>query len=140
MHGAWWPVRGIAALFILAFLSAPALAQDALQVGDNGSSAGYVTLVWPDAEGASFTLEEQSGEGWTTLYEGSARATTLSGLSNGTYVFRLSSDGAGAPSVLTFEVAHHPLSRALMFFGLGAVLFLILLFILFTARPQTAQE
>ncbi|TNE62618.1 MAG: hypothetical protein EP335_11545 [Alphaproteobacteria bacterium] len=114
---------------------------DDLMVADNGLSAGYATLAWPDAAGETFLLEREADSGWTAVYDGPDHATTLSGLHNGTYRFRLSADDGMPGDVLEITVAHHPLSRAWMFFGIGAVMFAGLLGLLAagTRRPVPAS-
>ncbi|WP_417320649.1 hypothetical protein [Emcibacter sp.] len=129
------------AFFYLASLST--LTAGTLRVADDGLSAGYVTLSWPEAAGLSFQLDLKTKDGWRSLYAGGDRATTLSGLADGRYQFRLISDGAPAPADngLTITVHHHPLTQALAFFGGGAVIFAILLILLIRgSRPEDANS
>ena len=102
-----------------------------LQIADSDFGAGYVTLAWPDLQGQSFILEGNDGTGWTELYDGSNRASTLTGLPNGDYRYRVKSNTGASTEPLKVTITHHPLSQALSFFGAGAVVFLILLAVLF---------
>ena len=101
-----------------------------IQMTDDGRTAGYATLAWPDAKG-DVTLERRDDGAWTPIYQGPDDATTLTGLHNGTYVYRLR-DASGAVSrPYELTIAHHPLGRALAFFGTGLVMFIVLLALLF---------
>jgi len=133
-------VRTIIILAALLVPNASAIAAD-LTVADDGTSAGYVTLSWPDASGNTFELKEQTSQGWHTLYRGSDRATTLSGRPDGTFEFQLIADGAPVGAPVTVTVQHHPLSRAWAFFAVGATMFIALLVLLITGgRSADADE
>lgn len=60
-----------------------------------------------------------------TLYQGPDTATLVSGRKNGTYYYRVRSEKPGSDwsNAVEVKVAHHPLSRAFMFFSLGALVF-----------------
>lgn len=84
--------------------------------------------------------------GAVAIYEGTDRATTLSGREDGLYHYRLvlldraARDGSGPPSIQV-EVAHHPLSRALGFFTLGLVVFMSTVgLVVFGDRSATAAS
>ncbi len=126
--------------------SLPAFSAD-LVLSDDGLAAGYATLSWQEVEGNKFELKENTPTGWHTIYSGGDRASTLSGLRDGTYEFALWVDGQpyGAPLVLT--VSHHPLGRAWMFFGVGALMFMALVALLIRRAgdhgptgPKSKQE
>lgn len=55
-----------------------------------------------------------------------AGSVTLSGLDDGTYYFRAGTSDAWS-NTITVDVEHHSLGRALGFFSLGLVLFIILI-------------
>jgi len=59
------------------------------------------------------------------VYEGADRGTVLTGRRDGRYHYRLRSDGAPASEAVTasVRVEHHPIGRALAFFGVGAFVF-----------------
>ena len=117
-----------------------------LALMDDGLTAGYATLEWQGVPGHYFVLEEKTSTGWQFRYQGPDHATTLSGLADGTYTFRLrASDGNGTASPearvvgapITLTVAHHPLSRAWSFFSAGAVMFAALITLLAIGTRQT---
>lgn len=119
---------------LIAFAASPALALD-LRNAD--AKAGFVSLGWTDRPAGRVELQINDGTGWQTLYEGTDQASTLSGLEDGTYQFRLTDETGEAGEVVSFTVAHHPLTLALQFFGAGLVLFIILLVVLI--RPATTE-
>lgn len=103
---------------------------------DDGRTAGYLSIGWPDAAGETIVLQMNDGSGWQTAYRGPDRASTFSGLPDGLYRFRV-----GAPETakawspaLRVRITHHSLARAFGFFGLGAGVFLVLLLLLAAAR------
>lgn len=113
--------------FVVGFGAATA---DDLVIADDGRTAGYATLAWPGVPGKSFVLEENDAGVWRVIYQGPDRATTLSGRPDGRYEFRLKADGQFVTTPLSLTIEHHPLSRAWMFFGIGAVMFVLLLAVL----------
>ncbi len=105
--------------------------------GEEIATAGFYTLRWDidlnEAQPITFEVQESPSESFEStriVYAGPDRATTLSGKSDGAYYYRvraLSTDDAPASSwspAYHVEVAHHALPRALLFLGLGAVVFL----------------
>lgn len=113
-------------------------AATSLSIKDNGASAGYVTLGWdvenPDAISTIETKPANKKDApWRQLYQGPDTATTLSGLEGGDYLFRLKVGEGDWSEPLEFTVSHHALSKALAFFGVGLVLFLALLMLLFSS-------
>ncbi|WP_417451789.1 hypothetical protein [Kordiimonas sp.] len=111
-----------------------------LTISDDGSSAGYATIAWPDVEGKNFVLEQKNNTEWVAVYDGSDRATTLSGLPDGPRQYRLKVDGMAAGEVLTFTVRHHPLRRAWAFFCIGAVMFVMLIALLVSGSRKSLPK
>lgn len=110
-----------------------AMANEPILTTDNEqSTAGYFRLSWEGTEGSNYVLQEASDPEFSQtsiLYEGPDTATLISGRADGTYYYRIrysdQADDAGTWSNVTrVEVAHHPLSRAFMFFALGAIVFI----------------
>ena len=125
-------------------------AQDALKINEGESvgvaNAGYFGLRWgEDAEEAGvWRLERDnmpSFESAVVVYEGPDHGTFESGLPDGIYYYRLIREGRTGP-VYTVEVQHHSLSRAFLFLGIGAIVFLALLFVLIRAlrRDRVSEE
>jgi len=102
--------------------------EPALHVAPSHSTDGTYQVHW-DSRGR-VRLEEARSRDFAdvrVVYEGADQAATLSGRRDGTYHYRLVSlaaqnRGEAAP-VASVEVAHHPLSRALLFFSAGLVVF-----------------
>lgn len=92
------------------------------------ATAGYFQLRW-SAPGEAVVLQEDTTPTFTSprlVYRGPDNARVLSGKTNGDWYYRArtaDSDGAFG-DVLEVTVQHHPLSRALAFFAVGALVFL----------------
>ena len=116
-----------------ALLSVPAAAAQAPALTSNKTvaSAGDFQLSWQGGgEGAVYQLQQAGPEGFAAPaveYRGPDTATQLSGLPDGEYRFRIRvvepNPSAWSESV-SVQVSHHPLARALGFFGVGLVVFL----------------
>ncbi|WP_455220641.1 hypothetical protein [Kaarinaea lacus] len=95
------------------------------------ATAGYYRLEWDAQEGADFILEESqqaSFDSLKVLYEGPDTARIISGRSDGDYYYRVrdmngDNDQSAWSEVVRVQVQHHPLSRAFLFFGIGAFVF-----------------
>ncbi len=127
-----WTRLSLLVTGMLALVAGPAQALE-LRVVDDGHTAGYVTLAWEND--GDVELQQRDGNGaWRTVYRGADSATTLSGLDDGEFAWRARPAVAGNVTTntpwgkaLNVEIAHHPLQRALGFFAVGAVMFVILL-------------
>lgn len=113
-----------------------------LQPASSTVTAGYYQLHWdtdstvagsPVNKAGDFILIESREPGFTnsrTIYRGADTATVISGKPDGTYYYRvgIAQPQEGRPgswsNSASITVKHHPLSRAFMFFGLGALVFL----------------
>jgi hypothetical protein len=111
------------------------------------SNDGKASLSWKPLKGTSVQTQLQQSNNAEflspkTRYLGSDTATVVTGLKDGAYHFRarrVYPDGtysAWDPAV-TLHVKHHSLTRAFIFFFIGATVFLAtLLLIVFGARQQ----
>jgi hypothetical protein len=121
---------GAGALLALVLLLAAGtgLAQPAFESPPARDSAGFFSLSWSGAE--RFELEQATAPDHVDariIYRGGDTATTISGLPDGAYRFRIRADGNDTWSdEAVVGVEHHPLSRAFLFFALGAGVFLVL--------------
>lgn len=110
---------------VMMLLAGPTQALE-LRVAHDGHTAGYLTLAW-DHDG-EVELQQRTDNGtWQTVYRGADTATTLTGLADGELSWRARMASADWGETLTVRIDHHPLSRALAFFGIGAVMLIILL-------------
>jgi hypothetical protein len=113
-----------------------ACASPQLQSNTPVSTAGYFTLSWEDESTGNFELQRAPNDRFdtpVTLYRGPDKATVVSGLANGDYFYRvrgIESNSGGWSDPVKVTVAHHPLSRAFLFFTLGAIMFLITITVL----------
>ncbi len=98
----------------------------ALKSDTDVATAGYFQLSW-NADEPIRLVESRSADfaNPSTIYTGSDSGRTVSGRRDGELYYRLESAGSGEllGGPLRVTVAHHPLSRALSFFGVGAFVF-----------------
>lgn len=136
----------IIVLVVLFLTSFSARAQVALQINEGESvgtaTAGYFGLRWGDEaqEGGTWRLERDDTPAFTDpliVYEGPDHGTFESGLPDGAYHYRLIRNGQTGP-VYRVEVRHHSLERAFLFLGTGAIVFLVLSFVL--VRADRSQD
>jgi len=136
--------RAIIALIFLASAPGALLAAPHIETDTAVATAGYYVLRWSaattDVEVAEFA--NPGGGDPSIIYRGPDRATLISGKPNGTRIYRVREVGAGEPSAwsepVSVTVAHHPLSRALTFFGIGAVVFLATLTLIVRGARRSA--
>ncbi|WP_455219461.1 hypothetical protein [Kaarinaea lacus] len=133
--------------FTLLLVTAPPLfAAPELQTDSELATAGYYRLSWQNNIAADFVLEEATDPTFsqvTILYQGPDTATLISGRSDGTYYYRIRNMQDDIETewsnVTRVEVSHHPLSRAFMFFGLGAFVFIATLVIVLLGSKTDNQ-
>lgn len=115
-------------------------AQPQLNANTELATAGYFQLSWQtNDQHAPYVLQQSLTSSFSTsktIYSGTDTASVLSGLSNGTYHFRVLDSEALASNVVTVTVAHHSLTKAFSFFALGALMFVILIIVLVSASRQ----
>lgn len=94
------------------------------------SDTGHFSLKW-DAQGEQepeqFEVQRASTASFqdaATIYEGTDEATTMSGLWDGTYYFRVRLGQEAWSEPVQVVVRHHSLGKAFFFLGLGALVFL----------------
>lgn len=141
--GAGWratPALALAAALAVVGLALPAAGFEA---SPSTSSDGVYQLSW--ASDGTVVVEESRDEAFRdarVLYRGTDLATTVTGRSDGVYFYRLRrvEGGDASAPVLRVVVAHHPLSRALAFFGLGAVVFGSTVVLVVRGSRDTAVE
>lgn len=139
----------VAALLLLLCVPSLSFAVE-LKADTDVASAGYYQLKWTTADD-SVTVELQEAdnarfENAESLYQGRDRARIVTGRPDGTYYYRARAiDDTGATGawsdIVKVQVKHHPLSRALGFFTVGAIVFLsILIAILIGNRRYHSKE
>lgn len=100
-----------------------------LAVDNSVATAGFYRLSW-ETGNTQVELQEATEPGFNnpaTAYRGPDRATVISGKPNGTWFYRLRAlENRRGPwsEPLTVTVAHHSLSRAFVFLGLGVTVFI----------------
>ena len=134
-------------------LNAPA--PPSLMVDAPLSNAGFYKVSWevsgevsgqPSADAArTFELQEARDADFTqpvSVYKGPDHARTFSGRADGTYYYRLriAQTGADWSAPAQVQVAHHPLTRAWMFFAMGAVVFVATLILILSASKESSRS
>lgn len=104
-----------------------------LEADQKVATAGFYSLSW-DGAGPDIVFELQEAHSADFVdgrirYVGPDTATQLSGQPNGQYFYRVrivepAPRASPWSDAVEVEVAHHPLSRAFLFFGIGLVVFL----------------
>lgn len=109
---------------------APDVAAPHLSVDNSPSTAGFYRLSW-ETGNEHVELQEATEPGFArpaTAYTGPDRATVISGKPSGSWYYRIRAlDGQRVgpwSEPLTVTVAHHSLSRAFLFLGLGVTVFI----------------
>jgi len=122
-------------LLLLTGVSAVGTAQAALPVPNLKSdtdiaTAGFYRLSWRTGKITQVEAQEADNPAFRDAslhYQGPDDASVISGKANGTWDYRarLLRDRQSGPrsDVVKVTVAHHPLSRAFLFFGLGVAVF-----------------
>jgi hypothetical protein len=124
----------------------------------NFSSSGSIKLVWmvPDSMDLAgnhiFELQQSPDRDFDSLsvrYYGPDLATYISGLRNGIYHYRvraiLRGDTGSWSKTTVVSVEHHSLKLAFVLFGLGAIVFVAIVFIVVrgarnSSLPQSAMH
>ncbi len=97
------------------------------------SDTGYFTVEWanPSSELVQVELSSSTAQSVSRLlYRGNGRKVFLSGLRDGTYDFELKDHQSLPLDSLTLEVHHHSLSKSLLLFLVGAVVFSLVLVVI----------
>lgn len=92
------------------------------------ATAGFFTLTWRGSRSAEYVLQESRARdfaGSTVVYRGSDTGHVISGYGDGDYYYRVraAQRQSGWSEPVKVAVNHHPLSRALAFFGAGFAVF-----------------
>jgi len=102
-------------------------AEISISASDSLTQTGFFQLKWQSDQQADFVLQQDTTLEFKTpkvLYNGPDTARAISGLLNGNYYYRVriaSNDWSGPVKVV---VEHYKLSTALLFLGMGALVFL----------------
>jgi len=123
---------------------APDAVAPRLSVDNSLATAGFYRLSW-ETGNERVELQEAIKPGFehpATAYTGPDRATVISGKPSGTWFYRiraLDNQRVGPWSEpLTVTVAHHSLSRAFLFLGLGVMVFIATVLMIFRGSDKTA--
>jgi hypothetical protein len=118
----------IAIFLILALIVIDAAAVE-LQVSPDLSTSGTFDLSWQGDEGETYRVVELTGDKVSRLiYQGTDTARVVTGLPDGDYTYRVDGETASSEAI-SVSVAHHSLTRAFSFFGIGLLVFIATLFL-----------
>lgn len=114
-----------------------------LSVDNDIASAGFFRLSW-ETDAESVELQQATGSDFRkpiTVYIGPDRAAVISGKPDGAWYYRVravNNSRAGPWSEpVTVAVAHHSLSRALMFLTLGVIVFIAIVLVIVRGSEKT---
>ncbi len=105
--------------------------------------AGHVRLEWHTSSDTIFELQQAadaSFAGARVIYRGPDRASFISGLEDGTYVYRVRATDGEWSDPLTIIVKHQSIRLAKLLFGIGAVVFLLTVAVVVHGTWQTKHE
>lgn len=132
---------------LLGLFSATAMAAHSIDLSSDTevATAGYYQLRWrADDSGVRFRLLESDNPRFNhsrVIYQGPDLATVLSGKRNGKYYYRVAELKDHTPvtvsNTVMVKVAHHSLAKALLFFAIGAAVFLATLLMILKGNRQT---
>ncbi len=118
------------------------MAEISLNSNTTLAAEGYFVLSWESDADSPLTLEQSNRADFSEVISTRVAADgdiTITGLIDGDYYFRLLNDNLQQSNLLRIEVAHHSLVRALAFFSLGLVLFIILLLTIYIGSRRGDQ-
>lgn len=111
-----------------------------LLTADPAPTAGYFQLAWGEKLPDGSILQQSTHPDFVSAREWQVSGTksfSMSGLGNGQYFYRLqnAADQSWSNTVVV-KVQHHSLTKAWLFFAVGAVLFLYLVAYIFTHQRK----
>lgn len=114
-----------------------------IEVDNNPASAGYYQLSWDNPNERPIELQEALDADFDTartLWRGPAESRFVSGKSDGEYFYRLRYLGNDHKTtwgpVTRVEVEHHSLQQAGWWFGLGLMVFIIILIAIWHGQAE----
>lgn len=117
-------------LAALAVAASPAHADSLAFSGPQSldSDTGHLMLNWQSDEPVTIRMATRPDfADAATIYQGPAHSFFLSGLDNGEYFLRLSSDSGAQSAPLTLSVTHQSLTRALWLVLIGSIITLAII-------------
>ena len=136
-------------ILLLTCLTVPGwtAASTTLNVNSHLATAGYFQLDWTVSDNLlkqEVELQQAGNADFSdarSIYRGRDSATIISGLSDGEYFYRIKSQAeSGWSETVMVKVEHHSLSKAFIFFALGAAMFIALLIVLMRGARNAPSE
>ncbi len=108
----------------------------------NTTQDGYIKLAWEGPnEVESYEIQESTSrnfETFRTVYTGPDKATFISGLKDGDYYYRLRREGGNWTTPIVLTVTHHSLELAFILFGLGALVFILTVWVVISGARASS--
>lgn len=130
-------------MLLSALIYHPAQAKPILASDTEIATAGNFTLSWNIASSANYQLQQANNPAFSNaklLYQGRDNASVMSGLTNGDYYYRVRAVGDPWSDTVEVKVRHHSLSDAMLFFSLGAIMFAILIIVLYQGSNKQDEQ
>lgn len=123
-----------------------------LNIDNTVATSGFYRLQWqwqgvPPASFVQFELQESAADDFqdsVAFYRGPDLASVVSGKGDGQLFYRINALDAdnrilATSNTVQVQVEHHPLSRALLFFGMGALVFFFTLIVILNGKSPEPQ-
>jgi hypothetical protein len=108
------------------------------------SDDGHVRLEWlASGPGAVYEIQQAETpyfENPKSIYKGPDLGTFVSGLRNGKYYYRVRTEGGDWSDTLELDVKHHSLRLAYILSGLGAIVFLLTVWVVLRGTSKTVTR
>ncbi|MFN6944663.1 MAG: hypothetical protein ACK4ND_06925 [Cytophagaceae bacterium] len=104
---------------------------------------GHIKLQWDATDHAIVEVQKSQTPNFSDfsiVYKGIDRASFISGLDNGLHYFRVREVDSGWSPTLTLEVKHQSLKLAFILFSMGALVFLLTVFVVVKGAKQAGKE
>lgn len=104
---------------------------------------GYFQLKWEAAEDTTVILQQAQNPEFAdpkVLYQGLDKATFISGLTDGIYYYRIKEVNGDWSSTYHVVVEHQSLQLAYTLFGIGALVFLLTVGVIYKGMKQVNNE
>jgi hypothetical protein len=110
------------------------------------ATAGFFQLRWQSNSPGPWQLQESENsdlKDYKVIYSGPDLARVISGKSNGIYYYQvvaIKNPVSEKSNIIKVTVAHHPLTNAFIFFIVGALIFLAILFSILKGNRTNNQS
>ena len=117
-----------------------------LQIVEKVAKQGIVKLRWttnsenPDATFELYQSETDDFSNANLIYKGKERTTFISGLNDGTYLYKIRMDQSYWSNQESIEIIHHNLTLALFLLCLGFIVFACTMVVVIQGHRKTKSD